>query len=86
MVGDHLTRPNRCYMKSARDLFVTSMFPLTSPSHMILRWQSGEVEGEDTALADSDEEGGDCGPVMYTTNEGDGIPALMHTTIGRYKL
>ena len=73
-------------MESARDLFVTSMFPLTSPSHMLLRWQKGEMDVEDTALADSDEEGGDCGPALYTTHEGDEIPALMHTTVEKYKL
>ena len=53
---------------------------------MLLRWQKGEMDVEDTALADSDEEGGDCGPALYTTHEGDEIPALMHTTVEKYKL
>ena len=58
-------------MESARCLFVSAMFPLTSLSYMLLSWQTDEPE--DTALTDSDEDedhndGGDP-KVRYATHE-----------------
>jgi len=82
-LGDLLTGPNRRYAQSARRLFTTSMFPLTSPTYMLLRWQRAELE--DVALSDSDDDSGAVGPALYTVHDGDGVPSSRYTTHEDYK-
>jgi len=81
--GDRLTTPNRCYVQSARKLFTTGMFPLTSPMYMLLRWQRAELEN--TALSDSDDDSGAVGPALYTVHDSNSEPSTRYTTQEDYK-
>ena len=64
-------RTNRHYEQTACRLFVSTIFPLTSLSYMLLCWQRAELD--DATLTDSDQEeehDGDSSPVVrYATDE-----------------
>ena len=79
-----LTAPNnRGFEKSARKLFVTGMFPLTTPAYMLLRLQDGGLD--DIVLEDSDDEGDDRPALGYSTHDGDGKLSTICATEEQYK-